>query len=75
MKLKKFPYHPVAYLQERRRSLLAILIRTYNSKASMAVRRYVIQDADIYGIAGGGGGGLVYPSPARRSLVWLLMAI
>ena len=56
MKLKKFPY-----LQERRRSLLAILIRTYNSKASMAVRRYVIQDADIYGIAGGG---LAYPSPA-----------
>ena len=29
----------------------------------MAVRRYVIQDADIYGIAGGGGG-LAYPSPA-----------
>ena len=66
MKLKKFPYHPVAYLQERRRSLLAILIRTYNSKASMAVRRYVIQDADIYGIAGGGG--LAYPSP--RGVAW-----
>jgi hypothetical protein len=41
-------------------------------KQGKAVRRYVIQDADIYGIAGAAAAS---PIHCRRSLVWLLMAI